>query len=137
MRKNLVRKRACNIHREYYRLFAVLLELLSLADGVKVFFHTTGEDELHIRLRFVIDQEIQFAAVEPCFSKLIFHGNAVNGEVTAIVVPGPCKFGGLGPPKDDFIIPWESICRIGPDIVLVDIKPDSCRVLRGKPRLLF
>ena len=60
-----------------------------------------------------------------------------KGEVSAIVVPGPCKFGGLGPPKDDFIIPWESICRIGPDIVLVDIKPDACRVLRGKHRLLF
>lgn len=60
-----------------------------------------------------------------------------NGEVNAIVVPGPCKLGGFGPPKDDYVIPWNNICRIGPDIVLVDIKPDNCRVLRGKPRLLF
>ena len=60
-----------------------------------------------------------------------------NGEVSAIVIPGRCKFGGLGPPKDDYIIPWKSICRIGPDIVLVDSNPEDCRVLRGKPRLLF
>lgn len=60
-----------------------------------------------------------------------------KGEISAIVVPGRCKLGGLGPPRDDFVIPWGNICRIGPDIVLVDINPDNCRVLRGKPRLLF
>ena len=60
-----------------------------------------------------------------------------KGELIAIVVPGTCRWGGLGPPKDDFVIPWERICRIGPDIVLVDAKPDECRTLRGKPRLLF
>ena len=60
-----------------------------------------------------------------------------KGEVTAIVVPGACKLFGLGPPRDDFVIPWCNICRIGPDIVLVDIKPEDCRVLRGRPKLLF
>ena len=60
-----------------------------------------------------------------------------KGEISAIVVPGPCKMGGLGPPRDDFVIPWSCICRIGPDIVLVDIKPDDYRVLRGRPKLLF
>ena len=60
-----------------------------------------------------------------------------NGEVSAIVIPGKCTLGGLGPPKDDYIIPWRSICRIGPDIVLVDIKPEDCCVMRTKPRLLF
>lgn len=60
-----------------------------------------------------------------------------KGEVSAIVVPGRCKMWGLGSPRDDFVIPWCKICRIGPDIVLVDIDPDSCRVLRGRPRLLF
>ena len=60
-----------------------------------------------------------------------------QGEVNAIVVPGRCKLGGLGSPKDDYVIPWKSICRIGPDIVLVDITPDDCRVLRGKPRFPF
>ena len=60
-----------------------------------------------------------------------------GGEVDAIVVPGRCKLGGFGPPRDDFVIPWKSICRIGPDIVLVDIKPEECRVLRSRPKLLF
>ena len=45
----------------------MLLEFLSLADDVEIFFHAAGEDELYIGLRFVIDQEVQFAAVEPCF----------------------------------------------------------------------
>ena len=31
-----------------------------------------------------------------------------------------------------YIIPWQSVCRIGPDIILVDIQPDKCRVPRGK-----
>jgi YlmC/YmxH family sporulation protein len=60
-----------------------------------------------------------------------------KGEVTAIVVPGRCKLGGLAGPRDDFVIPWCNICRIGPDIVLVDIKPDDCRVLRNRPKLMF
>jgi YlmC/YmxH family sporulation protein len=60
-----------------------------------------------------------------------------QGEVNAIVVPGRCVLGGLGPPRDDFVIPWKCICRIGPDIVLVDVKPDDCRVLRGRQKLLF
>ncbi len=60
-----------------------------------------------------------------------------KGEVTAIVVPGRCKLGGLGPPRDDFVIPWGKIVRIGPDIVLVDIEPENCRVNRGRPKLMF
>ena len=60
-----------------------------------------------------------------------------KGEVTAIVVPGRNKLGGLGPPRDDFVIPWGKILRIGPDIVLVDIEPENCRVNRGRPKLMF
>jgi YlmC/YmxH family sporulation protein len=60
-----------------------------------------------------------------------------DGKITAIVVPGRCRLGGFSPPRDDFVIPWKNICRIGPDIVLVDIEPEGCRVLRGKPRLLL
>ena len=62
----------------------MLLEFLSLADGVEVFFHAAGEDEFYIGLRFVIDQEVQLAAVEPCFGKLVFHGDAVDGEAATI-----------------------------------------------------
>ena len=58
-----------------------------------------------------------------------------SGNVCAIVVPCPARFlGGFGR-RDDFIIPWNCIKRIGPDIVLVEAKPDDCRVPRGKPGL--
>ena len=57
-----------------------------------------------------------------------------EGKVCAVVVPGPCRLMGLAGHKDDFIIPWGAIQRIGPDIVLVDIKPEECRVQRPKPK---
>ena len=56
-----------------------------------------------------------------------------EGNICAIVVPGPCRFLGVAGRQDDFIIPWNCIKRIGPDIVLVDAKPNDCRVPRPKP----
>ena len=53
-----------------------------------------------------------------------------EGKVCAIVVPGPCRFGGMAGRSDDFLIPWNCIQRIGPDIILVDTKPEECRVPR-------
>ncbi len=55
-----------------------------------------------------------------------------EGKVTAIVVPGPGKLLGLGAPNTEFIIPWDCIRKIGPDIVLVDVKPEDCRCSRPK-----
>ena len=60
-----------------------------------------------------------------------------EGQVIAVVVPGPCRFLGVFGRQDDFLIPWNCIRRIGPDIVLVDIKPEECRVSRGKQGFLF
>ena len=60
-----------------------------------------------------------------------------EGCVTAIVVPGPCRFFGFFGRRDDFVIPWNCVRRIGPDIILVDIKVDECRVPRGKQGWLF
>ena len=62
------------------------------------------------RLGFVTDVEVEVP----------------GGNVVAIVVPGPCHFLGLFGRKDDFVIPWRCIKKIGPDIILVDIKPDDC-----------
>ncbi len=59
------------------------------------------------------------------------------GQVEAIVVPGPCRFFGIAGRQDDFVIPFECIRQIGPDIVLVDICPDKCRSPRAKPALPF
>ena len=55
-----------------------------------------------------------------------------EGCVVAIVVPGPCRFLGLFGRKDDYVIPWNCIRRIGPDIILVDVKPSDCCVPRSK-----
>lgn len=60
-----------------------------------------------------------------------------EGNILAIVVPGPCRFMGLVGRNSDFLIPWKCICRIGPDIVLVDIHPEDCRIPRTKRRWLF
>ena len=56
-----------------------------------------------------------------------------EGRICAIVVPGKCRFFGFGGAREDFVIPWDRIKRIGPDIILVDIKPDTCRVPRPRP----
>ena len=60
-----------------------------------------------------------------------------EGKVVAIIVPGPCRYLGLLGRRDDYVIPWHCICRIGPDIVLVDINPDECRVPRAKQGFLL
>lgn len=70
------------------------------------------------RLGFVSDVEVQLP----------------EGKVLALVVPGPCRFFGLFGRKDDFVIPWNCIRRIGSDIILVELEPDQCRVPRPKPR---
>lgn len=55
-----------------------------------------------------------------------------EGQIAAIIVPGPCHFLHLLGRRDDYVIPWRCIKKIGPDIVLVDIKPDECCVPRSK-----
>ncbi len=56
-----------------------------------------------------------------------------EGNVCAIVVPCPNRFP-MGR-REDFVIPWNCIKRIGPDIILVEAKPDECRVPRPRPGL--
>ena len=56
-----------------------------------------------------------------------------DGKLQAIIVPGRCRHFGVLGPRDDYVIPWRSICRIGDDIILVDCKLSDCRVPRPKP----
>ena len=56
-----------------------------------------------------------------------------DGHIAALIVPGPYKFLGCVGRNDDFIIPWNCIKRIGPDIILVDTKPEDCRRPRPRP----
>ena len=69
------------------------------------------------RLGFVSDVEI----------------DVTDGKVCAILVPGPCRLFGLWGRNDDYIIPWRYIKRIGPDIILVDVRPEDCCRPRPKP----
>ena len=60
-----------------------------------------------------------------------------EGNICAIVVPGKGRMLGLMGCREEFVIPWNCIKRIGPDIILVDARPEDCRVPRQKPKLLF
>ena len=57
-----------------------------------------------------------------------------DGQICAIIVPGPGRLFGCCGRRDDYVIPWHCIKRIGPDIVLVEADPDACRVPRPKPK---
>ena len=49
-----------------------------------------------------------------------FKIDSCNGRLTAIILPG--EGGAFGFKKcTDIIIPWEKICRIGKDAIIVDI----------------
>ena len=54
-----------------------------------------------------------------------------EGRVTAIIVPGPSKFLGLGR-QEDYVIPWQCIRSIGDDIILVEGEAERFRLPRGK-----
>lgn len=44
-----------------------------------------------------------------------------TGKIIAIIVPGPCRvFGFLGR-ESEYIIPYDCVCKIGPDIILVNV----------------
>lgn len=58
-----------------------------------------------------------------------------TGRVTAVLVPGPCRFLGLFGRDCDYIIPWPCIRRIGDDLILVDGPISSWRVPRRKKKL--
>ena len=60
-----------------------------------------------------------------------------EGKVVAIVVPGPCRILGILGRREDYLIPWRCIRRVGPEIVLVDVKIEECRIPRGKGGWLF
>jgi YlmC/YmxH family sporulation protein len=48
-----------------------------------------------------------------------------NGKIKAIVLPGPGGFMGVLGRKNDLIIPWEKIRKIGVDTILVDYPVES------------
>ncbi len=57
------------------------------------------------RLGYVYDVEINFE----------------TGNIDAIIVPGRAKLLGMLGKRDDYVIPWEDIVRVGDEIVLVEL----------------
>ena len=57
------------------------------------------------RLGYVYDVEINFE----------------TGNIDAIIVPGKPRILGVIGKKDDYVIPWDNIVRVGEDIVLVEM----------------
>ena len=58
--------------------------------------------------------------------------NVVTGQLTAFLVPGPCRFFGIFGREEDFLIPWECIKRIGEDIILIEVTDSYRREKNGK-----
>lgn len=46
-----------------------------------------------------------------------------SGTISALIIPGPGKLCGFLGREKDCIIPWECICQIGEDIILVKFPP--------------
>ena len=50
--------------------------------------------------------------------------DAHTGQVEALVVPGEFKVGNmLRGEKCGIVIPWQRICRIGENVILVELEP--------------
>ncbi|MBQ8545888.1 MAG: YlmC/YmxH family sporulation protein [Clostridia bacterium] len=67
-----------------------------------------------------------------------FKIDVCSGRLTAIILPGESGFFGFKKCMD-IIIPWEKICRIGEDAIIVDIGPlpkpekdDNCNKKKKK-----
>ena len=59
--------------------------------------------------------------------------NPCNGCIEKIIIPSCCgRFGGLFPTEPDYVICFNEIKQIGPDIILVEVKPEECCVPRHK-----
>lgn len=54
-----------------------------------------------------------------CADDLIFEPR--TAAISHLVIYGKLKLWGLLGKEEDFTIPWESICQIGEDVILVDI----------------
>ena len=65
--------------------------------------------------------------------RLGYVGDAIfdmdTGRLHAVIVPGPARFFGLFGREDDYILPWNAICRMGEDIILID---GSVEIHRGR-----
>lgn len=55
-----------------------------------------------------------------------------EGRLLSLITPGKTKLFGLLGREDDYILPWQSIVRIGPDIILFECEGELPRRRRKK-----
>lgn len=58
-----------------------------------------------------------------CVIDILF--NTCTGCVEAIIIPGSGKICGFLGYDSEYVIPFSCICRIGPDIILVEIEEEK------------
>ncbi|MGE5544776.1 MAG: YlmC/YmxH family sporulation protein [Bacillota bacterium] len=46
-----------------------------------------------------------------------------KGRINALVLPGPNRFINIFTRRDDIVVPWERIVKIGRDVILVEVNP--------------
>ena len=47
-----------------------------------------------------------------------------TGKITHIIIPGPCKFFGVLSREEEYIIEICHICKIGTDLILVEVNKE-------------
>lgn len=55
-----------------------------------------------------------------------------EGQICALVVPGPCRWLGLFGHDGELVIPWCCIKQIGEDVILVEIDRAKCHCQKPK-----
>ena len=48
-----------------------------------------------------------------------------TGKVLSLIVPGPSKILGFLGRENEYIIPYDCICKVGPDVILVNVCEDK------------
>ena len=83
-----------------------------------------------LRYKEVIDVNSGFRLGYACDMEF----DDAEGRIVSLVTPGRAKFFGLLGREDDYVLPWQSIVRIGSDIILVDCPPQAPP---AQPDLIF
>ena len=55
----------------------------------------------------------------------VCNGKCLGSVVEALIVPGPGKFCGFFGTDCEYVIPFACVKKIGPDIILVEIKEEK------------
>ncbi len=53
--------------------------------------------------------------------------NPATGEILSIIMPGGSLFG-FGKRKEDIVIPWNSIVKIGPDMMIIQLNKEGVQI---------